>query len=344
MPRVTMRDVAARAGVSTKTVSLVLNKNGFVSEALTQRVTNAMRELDYRPDRVARSLRRQSTETVGVIFSSFISPFYPAVLAEMERILSARGLGVLFANAKGNEQHEASVISVMREKRVDGLLVSPHTGANLPILEELVRESVPVVTFHNAFAAGRIDCVTWDDFGGSRRAVQHLIESGRRRIAILTSRIPGLLPRFRGYEAALQEAGISPDPSLCFIRTTDPIVQNTSVFEGREAILHLLHQPNPPDAVFVASSSFVTLGVLDGVKSAGARVPQDLAIVSYDNYPWTEYLTPPLSAVARNGTSLGSAAAELLLQRLKERSARHPETIVVPTELIVRASSVAGPP
>ncbi len=337
--KVTIEDVARRAGVCKKTVSLVLNQSGFVSEPLTQRVKAAIQDLGYRPNSVARSLRSQRTETIGVLITTIVSPFYPPVIHTIERCLATAGLSILFANSGENEITEAALISLMRHKRVDGLLVVPYSSSNLPRLEEMQQEGIPVVTMHTDFAAGRLDCVAWDDYGGAKEATRHLIANGCRRIAILTS--PSLVvgPRLRGYEDALREAKLEPCPELNL--TTGAAEQGASVAQGCEAVLAALSSPNPPDAIFVASSSYMTIGVLDGVRIAGKRIPEDVAIVAYDDFPWTDHLTPPLSVVSRDSTSLGSKATELLLRRLRDRSSiAQPETIRLPTSLVMRASSL----
>ncbi|MCL4466885.1 MAG: LacI family transcriptional regulator [Chloroflexi bacterium] len=358
MARVTMRDVAARAGVSTATVSLVLSKSRFVSEQLTRRVMDAVDELGYRPNDVARSLRRQSTETVGVLIPTILSPFYPAVLKEIDDVLSANGLSMLFANTKEEVESERALISLMQEKRVDGLLISPYASVNTPLLERLVSEGTPVVTFHRGIAAGRLDCVTWDDYGGSYEAVRHLVQLGRRRIAILTSLplsgvsaspdapwdpdqpdVSANLPRLLGYEAALRDAGVALDPALYLVGGTSE--RRMAASRGKEAVLRAMRRGSPPDAVFATNSS-MAIGVLEGAAEVGIRIPEDLAVVGYDENPWTARLSPPLSVVARDGALLGSEAARLLFRRLKERRSGPPETIALPTRLIVRASS-AGP-
>ncbi|MHB1416599.1 MAG: LacI family DNA-binding transcriptional regulator, partial [Chloroflexota bacterium] len=232
MARATMRDVAKRAGVSTATVSLVLNKTRFVSDELTRRVTEAMEELGYRPDAVARSLRRQSTKTIGVLIPTILSPFYPPVLKAIDTTISAAGLSMLLANSKEGDESEATLISLMREKRVDGLLIALHSPGSLPQLHEMVADNVPVVVFHRDLAASGLDCVTWEDFEGAYAAVTHLVDSGRRRIAILAPAplsevaCPTVLhstgPRLRGYRAALQDAGLPFEESLYLVgRSTE---------------------------------------------------------------------------------------------------------------------------
>ncbi len=348
-----MRDVASRAGVSTATVSAVLGKTCYVSEDLTRRVLEAAGALGYRPNHIARSLRRQATETVGVLIPTILHSFLPTVLKEIDTSLSANGYGLLFGNTRESEESEAALISLMRDKRVDGLLIACITPANLSLLEEMVQDGCAVVTFQTSVAAGRLDCVAFDDFRGSYNAVRHLIETGHRRIAALSpgwykplddaeqggSRLqtfPHVLPRLRGYEAALREAGLDPEPSLYL---AGGVVEQHTTSTAREAILEALRCPHPPDAVFVTNTSRV-LGVLDGAKAAGARIPDDLAIIGYDEHPWAQYLDPPLSVVARDGAKMGRIATELLLRRMRQPASTPPETVTLPTELIVRASSL----
>ncbi len=339
--RATIIDVAARANVSIATVSLVVNKNGFVSERLTKRVLEAMDELGYHPNAVARSLRRQSTETVGVIIPSLMSPFFPPILKETENVLSAAGYSMILANTREDERTEAQLISLMRAKRVDGLLFAPHTFAtNIPLLEDMVHQGIPVVTFHHDTAQGRLDCVTWDDYRASHDAVRHLIETGRRRIAILGLRYRG---RLRGYEAALNGAGIPLDQSLYLPGSSDETMGQYS--SGHDAVVAAMQGPAPIDGIFVSGSGDLTVGVLSGAKDVGARIPEDLAVVAFANYLWMEHFAPPITVVARDSTEMGRIAAETLLRRLAEKgdSPSRPETIVLSTELLVRASTERAP-
>jgi LacI family transcriptional regulator len=339
---ITIRDVAARAGVALSTASLVLSGRGYVSEELTRRVRQAVAELGYRPNSVARSLRSQRTETIGVLITSIVSPFFPPVLQVIERNLAAGGLSVLFANTGENEATEAYLIDLMRHKRVDGLLVVPYSEANVPRLIEMRQEGLPVVTMHTDFAAGKLDCVAWDDFGGSFAVTSHLISQGCRRIAIFTS--PSLVvgPRLLGYESALRQAGMNLCPELYL--TAGKSGQGATLAQGNEATLTALRLPDPPDAIFVASSSYMVIGVLDAVQAVGKRIPDDVAVVAYDDYPWTDHLTPPISAVFRDIPSLGMASTELLLRRLRDPAIDQPETIRLPASLVVRASSQRKPP
>ncbi len=343
-----MKDVAARAGVSTATVSLVLNNTRYVSPALTERVLEAVRDLGYRPNGVARSLRRQSTRTVGVLIPTILSPFYPPLIKGVDDAISPHGLSMVLANTKESEESEAALIDLMWDERVNGLLISPYSAANIARLEELSRRGLPIVTFHRAGAEGRLDSVTWDDFGGTSAAVKHLVESGRRRIALLDSSSRGegdeyrgsdiaLLPRLRGYEAALAEAGLPSDPTLHLVGATSE--RRTATTAGAEAMVRALRAPHPPDAV-VAVNHYMAIGVLSGARSVGARVPEDLAVVGYDDHPWAEELSTPLTVVSRDAEQMAGVAADLLLRRLAERGTGRPEAIVLPTKLEVRDSSV----
>jgi LacI family transcriptional regulator len=337
-----MQDVAVRAGVSAKTVSLVLNRNGFVSEPLTLRVLQAVEELDYHPNSVARSLARRTTETVGVLIPSILSPFYPSVLRQIENRLGASGYSILYANTRDDPPTEASLIRLMQGRRVDGLLIASPSPANLPLLCSLRDEGVPVVSFHHGLAVGQLDSITWDDYGGSLAAVRHLISLGRRNIAIIGHHTPGLAPRVRAYRDALAEAGLPINPSL--------VLEVDSTEQGRpappdysaEVFHHALESGHRPDAIFVFASGYLTLGVMRAARKSGLRIPDDLAIIAYDDYPWAADLTPPLSVIARDGASLGDAAAGLLLRRIQETSPgvpKTPETIILPTRLILRESS-----
>jgi LacI family transcriptional regulator len=329
--------VAQRAGVSTRTVSIVLNSNGFVSESLTTKVLEAVRELRYRPNNVARSLRRQSTETIGVIVSSILSPFFPPVLKQIESRLFAQGFSMLTASSGSIQQIEALLISLMHDKRVDGLFVSLSAQENLPLLTDMANDDIPVVVIHNELRDHVLDNVAWNNYEGSLAAVRHLVNVGKRRIAIMTSDNPVLMPRFRGYQQALREAGLRPDPRLHLVLAHGDELRSKSV--ARQAILPVLHQLERPDAIFIAGSDYSSLGVLEGARELGIRIPDDLAIVAYDDFPWMSSLTPPLSTVARDGIKLANIATELFFRRLREKPWIPVETIILTPELIVRGSS-----
>jgi LacI family transcriptional regulator len=353
MGRATIKDVAREAGVSQGTASAVINRKGSVSEALTNRVLDTVNRLGYRPNGVARSLRLQSTQTVGVLIPTILNPFYPAIVKEVDNILSANGYSMVLANTRENEDTEGELISLMREKRVDGLLISCNTAKNLSLLEELVREGLPVVAFQADLPANGLDCVAWDDFRGAFEATRHLIGTGHRRVAILghgpirdfhgdhnaQQREIGnfsLLSRLRGYEMALVESGIDPDPSLYLTGGTTE--QHTAISSAQSAILQALEQPRPPDAVFV-TGTLMALGVYKGARIARRRIPADLAVVGYDDFPWAEELSTPMTVVRRDGAKMGTFAAETLLQRLAKDEVFEPRKVVVPTELIIRESS-----
>jgi DNA-binding LacI/PurR family transcriptional regulator len=336
--RLTILDVAAKAGVSAGTVSAVLNKTSFVSEALTQSVLQAVEELGYQPNALARGLRRQSTETIGVIFPSILTPFYSLILREIDSVLSGEGYSIIFAHSKEDIKNEANLISLMTEKRVDGLLIASAFSENIPAMVRLTKRNVPVVAFHYGLAAGQIDTVVWDDFSGCQSATRHIIQGGRRRIAIVGWFRPSHLPRLLGYQSALKEAGLEIDPSLQLDAYSE---EETRTGHGPGHPIHnAIERTNPADGMLVMASGYAVLNVLVEIKALGVRVPEDLSIVVYDDYVWMEHVTPPLSAVARNSAEMGARAAQLLLDRISEGKAEQPETILLPTTLVVRQSSV----
>jgi LacI family transcriptional regulator len=339
--QVTIRDVAARAAVSTATVSAVLNNSSYVSEPLSKRVKDAISILGYRPNAVARSLRNRRTATIAVLISTIISPFFPAVVDEVDNVLAGVGLSLLLGNTKANQEQESALIALMREKRVDGLLIAMSSPANLPLLSEIVAEGTPVVAFHTPFASGHLDCVTWDDSEAAKMATRHLLRGGKQRIAVVGSPSLGHKLRLEGYQHALREAKIEPDPQLQLIE--EAVDQTRSADIAQKSLREVLNKPKPPDAAFVISSSYALFGVLRATRAAGLRIPEDMAVVAYDDYPWTSDSTPAITVVARDRSLLGATAARLLLNRLEDRTPRPPETIVLPTELRIRASTINSP-
>jgi LacI family transcriptional regulator len=335
---ITILDVAAKAGVSAGTVSAVLNKTSFVSGPLTQSVLQAAEELGYQPNALARGLRRQSTETIGVIFPSILTPFYSLILREIDSILSANGYSIIFAHSKEDIKNEAHLINLMREKRVDGLLIASAFSENIPAMVKLVQRKVPVVAFHYGLAAGQIDTVGWDDFSGCQSAVRHIIQGGRRRIAIAGWFRPSHLPRLLGYQSALMEAGLVIDPSLQIDAPSEEELR--AGMKPSHTIQGAIERQDPADGMVVIALGYAVLDVLTEVKSLGIRVPEDLSLVVLDDYPWMEHISPPLSSVVRNKADMGARAAQLLLDRIRNGIPEEPETIMLPTTLVVRKSSV----
>jgi len=332
----TITHVAERAGVSTATVSRVFANPERVSEDLRRRVHQAARLLGYQPNRFARNLRVGTSMTVGVIVPDIQNPFFMGVVRGIDNVLQAAGYTLLLANSDDTPARETRMLSTLCAEGVAGIVFVPIAGRKGGY-QQLLARPLPLVAVDRAPVGFRVDLVTVANTEGSRRAVQHLIALGHHRIALLGG--PTLhstaSERQRGYELALREAGIPMRQEL--IRHAD--FREAGGYAGMKALLGV---SRPPTAVFVAND-LMTLGALRAMHEGGRRIPEDIAVVSFDDLPFAASLNPPLTAVAQPAQEIGETAAELLLARITEpnRPVRH---VVLETQLVVRASCGGAAP
>jgi DNA-binding LacI/PurR family transcriptional regulator len=336
--RATLRDVAARADVSTAVVSYVINQGPRpTSPEVRERVLKAIDELNYHPNGFARGLRARRTHTIGFIShdcsnqESFSSQYVASMIGVLAAELQVRDYYLLlFHVAIGDDL--APLASLLRGGRLDGVFVrliqdSEHADA----LVSLVREAeIPCVCIERP-AASRfaLTSVTYDDFGGAKQATNYLHERGHSRIAHLQGdiRYATALARRAGYKEALREAGLPVDPDL--IR-----IANWDMRAAAEEMESLLTLPDPPTAVFAASDE-MALGALDRLRAMGVRVPDEFAVVGFDGIPLAQDLTPALTTIRVPFGEIGRRAAELLLSGAESPSA----PIVLPVELIESRSA-----
>jgi DNA-binding LacI/PurR family transcriptional regulator len=330
-PMPTIKDVAQRAGVSPTTVSYVLNKSRFVSPETEARVRQAIKELNYQPDHVARSLRAKRTMTVGMLVSDIANPFYADVVRGAQDVLSDKHYSLILCNTDEAPERELSTLQVLIQKKVDGLIVVA-TGANVEPLREASNAGISIVLVDRQLPGNWLDTVLVDDERGAYEAVWHLLQLGHRQIGAIIGKI-GISTtdnRRRGYEAALRDFGVPVDPAL--------IQTGHSTIQGGIAAAHALldHRPRPT-AIF-AANNLMTVGVFLALKERGLRCPEDLAVVGFDDMVWLSAFTPGLTTVAQPNYELGKRAAELLLDRLTGHPPESPRLVTLPPKLIVRES------
>ena len=331
----TIYDVGKRAGVSVATVSSVINNSSYVSPELHKRVEQAIRELDYSPNLLARGLARQKTLTLGVLVPDIANFFFPEVVRGVEDKAKEAGYTIILGSSDNQLEKEQLYLKLFLSKRVDGILLVKSPGHLSPeLLRTLKKSSPPVLLLDREYPALRTDSVTVDDVGGGYLATQHLLELGHRRIAIISG-LPGVSTtdgRLQGYEKALAQAGIPPAPELIF--TGDYRIDS-----GHTAGLALLE--HKPTAVFV-TNYMMTIGLLQALEERKLSTPRDISVVSYDDFIWNDVFTPRLTCVAQPKYKLGCQAAELLLSRLNQKHKR-PQHIVLENTLRIRATSIKHP-
>ncbi len=325
-PRATIRDVAALAGVSLKTVSRVINSEPGVSAKLTARVRDAAERLDFRPNLGARSLRRSDgkTATIGLLLEDVSNPFSAAIHRAVENVAHSRGVAVFTASVDEDPEREQALVRAFVARRVDGLVMVP-AGADQSYLQGEVRSGLTLVFLDRPPAFLDADVVLAANQAGAEDAIRHLVRHGHRRIAYLGDLLSITTARERhaGYEAGLRDAGIPVDPGLVRhdLHSSDL---------AHAAATELLEQSDPPTAIF-ASQNLVTIGVIRALRSAGRQ--HVIALVGFDEVPMADLLEPGLTVVAQDVAEIGRSAAEQLFRRLDgDRSATVRQ--VVPTRLI----------
>lgn len=327
-----MTDVASAAGVSLKTVSRVVNEEPRVRPETAALVHEAIAQLDFRRNDMARALRRgQRSRMLGLVIEDVSNPFYSAIARGVEEVARRRGLLVIAASSNENPERERELVHLLCERRVDGLLIVPAGDDHRYLLPEL-RAGTRAVFIDRPPGALDADVVLLDNVGGARSAVEHLVAQGHRRIAMIGDepRIFTAAERLRGYHGAITGARLAVDPALVRMGAHDA--------EAAEAAMReLLALAEPPTAIF-AGNNRVTVGALRALARDGARA----ALVGFDDLELAELLALPATVVAYDPAELGRQAAELLAQRLAGDDSPA-QQVVLPTILIVRGSGEVRP-
>ncbi len=328
-----IREVAERAGVSPATVSRALNGDPRITEKTRAKVLVAARELDYRPNLIARSLRRQETAKIGVVVSDIENPHFTHAVRAIEDHAFPRGYQVLLCNTDETPAKQHEYLEMLASERVLGVVLVPADPDDTSI-RALLDLGIPVVAFDRVVRDDRADAVFVDNIDGARRATAHLLRLGRRTVAFVggLSAIQTGADRQRGYEQAVAAAGYAPMLAFGAFRTE----------QAAQATRQLLTDHPDVDAI-VAANNLMTIGVLRALHETGRIVPDDVALVGIDDPVWAEMIDPPLTTLAQPVRRMATAAAELLLERVKRErvQARH---MVFQFELIVRASCGSGRP
>jgi LacI family transcriptional regulator len=327
----TLNDVARLAGVSTMTVSRVINGSGYTSPESRERVNRAIAELGYMPNVLARQLRSSRTKTLALVLTDIANPFFTTIARGVEDAARAQGYAVMFCNTDESVDEELEYVRVLIQRRVDGVLLVPATDSSGSI-ELLRKHDLPVVILDRRLRAGGVDEVRADSEGGAYMAVHHLVELGHRHIAVLAGpeSVSTSADRVTGYKRALAEAGIDAVPQqILFGEYTEA--------SGYEMTSRILAASDIPTAIF-AGNNFIAFGAIQKLREAGMQIPADMSIVVFDDLP-QGWILPFLTVISQPAYEIGKQAAELMLERLAGDEPIAPRTIVLPSSLIVRQSS-----
>ena len=322
-----IKDVAQAAGVSTATVSRVLANRSRVKDGTRQRVLEAVEQLNYRPNLIARSLRAQKSAKIGLVVSDIRNPFFTAIGRAVEDSAYERGYSVLMCNTDENPEKEELYLNLLHDENVAGIIFSPtqQFSARFSTLDS----NIPFVIIDRAVNTNQADMVLLDNVAAGYELTNHLIANGYRKLAGLFGNASTTgQERNKGFHKAIREHQLKPIAEY-FI---PPRIK-----QGYDSTLSLLNQAERPDAIFT-SNSLLTAGAFQAIRDRKMMVPDDIALVGFDETTWGALVDPPITLISQPTEEIGRTATELLFQRIEEPT-RSQKTVILKGTLIERGSS-----
>lgn len=325
----TIHDVAKSAGVASKTVSRVINNEGYISSRTREKVNQAIAELGYVPNALARSLRSKRTNTLALIITDITNPFFTVIARGVEDTANNAGYNVIFCNSDESQEKEEKYVRLILQKQVDGILLVP-AGSSSKSIDLITEHGTPVVVIDRKVSA-ETDRVSCDSEGGAYQLTRLLLDLGHRRITLLNGPVDvsTSLDRFMGYQRAMDEAGLSENISSFY--------GSFNQASGYEGTKQALSQSPRPTALF-AANNVIGIGTLWALQDLGLNVPDDIAVVAFDDLPTGLVVKPSLTVAAQPAYEMGRRAAELMLNRLHAPSLDYLH-VTLPVEIITRSSS-----
>ncbi|MBO7744720.1 LacI family DNA-binding transcriptional regulator [Paenibacillus sp. MWE-103] len=324
----TIKDVAKLAGVAISTVSYALNGSPKISDETKRRVARAAEELNYRPSGAARNLKKRKSETIGLFLNALGGPFYSQLIEGIQEVVASYDYKLIVSSTYGGENSSAH--RVLREKFVDGAIIMGFDIRDSLILT-IAGKSLPIVVLDRELNADYVHSVRIDDEQGAYEAVSHLIKLGRRKIDFLSGPVVAYdnAKRFAGYRRAMDEHGL---PYARTIKAQGRYTETT----GYQSMKLMLAANRLPDAVFAANDE-MAIGAVRALQEANLSIPDDVAVVGFDNIHQASYVRPALTSVGHSRYELGAIATQCLFH-----SPREGQSIVLPTELAIRQSCGFG--
>ena len=326
----TIKDVAKMAGVSTTTVSHVINKTRFVAQETESLVLQAIKDLNYSPSAVARSLKVNTTKSIGMIVTTSEAPYFAEIIHAVEEHCYRQGYSLFLCNTQNNAEKIKNHLEMLAKKRVDGILVmcSEYFPDSLNLLHSV--ENIPMVVMDWGPNV-HTDIILDNSFDGGYLATKHLIENGHKYIGIIAGELTKTTAktRYEGFIHAMKEAGLTVNPNWVMEGFFEPE-------DGYECMNKILSQDNLPTAVFCCND-VMALGAISAIGEKGLRVPEDISIIGYDNIHASRFYSPPLTTVHQSKSRLGVQAVNLLFERINHKSDQK-EKIEIYPELVVRKS------
>lgn len=333
---ITIHDIARKLEISASTVSRALNDNPRISKKTRDKIKATALEMGYRPNTIASNLRNRKSNTIGIVVPLINRHFFSSVISGVEDVAFAAGYNVVISQSNDQYEKENTIVHSMFSNRVDGMIISiAMETTEFDHLKLFSNKNIPLVFFDRIVRDINVNKIVVDDYKGGYKVTKHLIEQGCKRIAHLTGplNLQTYSDRKKGYTEALQAHNLPVDDELI-------IVNNLTRADGLAAIKQLLQLENRPDAIFCGNDT-TALSAIVHLREVGIKVPNEIAIVGFSNEPFSEVVTPSISTIKQPGFEMGQKAAELLISQIENSSgAQCFKTITMPTELIIRESSM----
>ncbi|HZH70859.1 MAG TPA: LacI family DNA-binding transcriptional regulator [Mariniphaga sp.] len=333
---VTIYDIAKKLNIAASTVSRALNHNPIVSDKTRELIESTAAEMGYRPNIMAANFRSRRTNTIGVLLPLINRHFFSSVISGIEDIAYKNGFTVTISQSNDNLEKETKIAHTFFSNRVDGVIISIGMETNNADHFKLFSQrNVPLVFFDRIVEEMSANKIVVDDFRGGYMATEHMINQGAKRIAHIGGPLNLKIyqDRLAGYKAALKDAKLPISKSM-------HIHNSLTMDDGAKAIKKLLKTEKVPDAIFCANDHTALSSIIN-LRKHGIIVPQDVLVVGFSNEPFSEVVTPSISTIKQPGFEMGQKAAQFLIEEIKIKDVPHPvKTMVMPTELIIRESSV----
>ncbi|HCY75447.1 MAG TPA: transcriptional regulator [Ignavibacteriales bacterium] len=330
----TLKSIALKLGVSVTTVSRALNgkSNRYrISKETELKILKAAKELAYSPNQLARGLRLKRTNTIGYIIPDISNPFFASIAKSVEKSARKFGYSIILCDSEESTDIEKESLQLMLNRKVDGLIISP-VGLEVSHLVAVSQKNIPIVLLDRYFPNLNLPFVTSDNYQGALEAVNLLIENGHTRIACIQG-LKNTSPnndRVRGYKDAHLNKQLTIDESLI---VGDSFGEDNGYIETK-----LLLRKNPlPTAIF-SVSNLISLGAIRAISEEGLKIPEDISMISFDDQPYSRFLSTPMTTVSQQSTQIGQIATKLLLDQIESKRSHDPQGIFLPTKIILRDS------
>lgn len=335
--KVTIDDVARMAGVSKTTVSRILNGNySQATEETKEKVLKIIRDVNYRPNPMARGLKQMRTNIIGIVLSNLSNPFWSRVLEGVEDTCRQSGYSLMVCNSNEDSDREAELIEGLQMRQVDGIIVNP-TVNNKELYTDIVQKKYPLLVINRRISDLDVDDVVVDNIQGARLAVEHFIQMDRQKMVCFVYQPEGISTwqeRILGFKEAMTENGLE-------VTDRSVIQVENASGKAKAAVIDYFRQKPDVDAVF-STNNMMTLEILEGFKELGIQVPAQIALIGYDETVWAKHLNPPLTTIEQPAYEMGRIAAKNLIQRIGSKVARKPKHVILKPNLIARSSSGEG--